>query len=518
MTSGLAAAAALAGLLAVVFVVLWLGRGRRVSELSRQLEQIAASQQQTLQEELAKRVRSESARLAKEVEARRAEVTRREEETTRRQAETTEQRLRLEEQAAALDARAENLAERAGQLDARGKALEQRAQALEQTEAEVRARLEQVAGLTAEQAKARLLAAAEEEVRGDIARMVQRADETARSESEEKAREALLRAMSTLRGSTVGEGTITVVTLPSDEMKGRVIGREGRNIRALEQATGVDLLVDDTPRAILLSSWDSQRRAIAARALHKLVEDGRIHPARIEEVVDKTRQEVDEEARERGEKLCFELQLTGLHDRLILLLGRLDFITDHGQHLLQRAREVAQIAGSLADELRLGSEPLRRAGVLHEIARADKVTLSTHWAIASADLATRFGELPAVVNPIRALAAPPDAPRTPHGVILNTARRVSLSRPGARSENLQRFMDRQEAIEKLALAIDGVQTAVAVRAGRELRVHLRADALADDQAHLVARDLAKQIEKQVDYPGQIRVTVIRETRAVSFAV
>ncbi len=517
MTLWIAAFAA-AVVVAAVLAALLAGRHRHAAGLQERLRELEASTERTVKDSVTQRLRQEEARLTKDIDSRRTELARREEELSRGQAELAESRLKSEEQAAALDAKAEVLAERAGQFDTRARELEQKTAALEQAESAVRARLEEVAGLTTDQARQRLMDEAEREVQADVARMVQRADEAARRESEDKAREATLRALSTLRGSVVAEGTITVVTLPSDEMKGRVIGREGRNIRALELATGVDLLVDDTPRAILLSSWDPLRRAVASRSLAKLVEDGRIHPARIEEVVDKTRQEVDEESRERGERVCFDLGLAGVHDRLILLLGRLDFMRDHGQNLLQRGREVAQLSGAIADELRVASDTLRRAGLLHEVARADQTPLLTHWAIASADLATRFGEKPAVAATIRALASPPDAPRTPEGVILNTARRLSLSRPGARNENLQRFMDRQQEIEALALARDGVEIAVAVRAGRELRVHLRADAVPDDGAHLMARELARAIEKRVDYPGQVRVTVIRETRAVSFAV
>lgn len=512
------AALAAAVVAAVVLALVAWRRGRVVAHWRERLRETEAASERTIQEQLGRRLRQEEARLHAQHDARSAALTTREEELARGQTALGESRLKAEEQAAGLDARAETLAERAGQLDARTRELAKRAEELDGAHAAVRTRLEELAGLSTEQARQRLLEQARVEVEGDVARMIQRADESARREAEQKVREAILRSMSTLRGSVVGEGTITVVTLPSDEMKGRVIGREGRNIRSLEQATGVDLLVDDTPRAILLSSWDPLRRAIASRALSKLVEDGRIHPARIEEVVEKTRQELDEEARERGEKLCFDVGVTGLHDRLILLLGRLDFVRDHGANLMLRAREVAQLAGALGEELRIGPDALRRAGLLHEVARAESATLATHWALGSAELVTRFGEKPAVAAPIRALASPPDAPRTPDGVVLNTARRVVLARPGARDENLQRFIDRQNEIEGLALARPGVEIAVAVRAGRELRVHLRADSISDDGAHLMARELAREIEQRVDYPGQVRVTVVRETRAVSFAV
>lgn len=517
--AGLLGAAVLVAAVVVVVLAVLLARQRSASgALRRELEELQAHAERQVRSEVARRIKQEETRLTKEAEARRQELSRREQEVAKRHTDLSEQRVKLEELAASLDAKAENLTERSGQLDARSRELEARAQSVDQVLAAARAKLEQIAGLTTEQARKQVLDDAEKEVRGDVARMIQRADESARRDAEEKAREALLAAMTQVRAATISDGTITVVTLPSDEMKGRVIGREGRNIRAIEQATGVDVLVDETPRTILLAAWDPERRAIAARSLRKLVEDGRIHPARIEEVVEKTRAELDEESRERGEQACHELALSGVHDRLMLALGRLDFVRDHGQQLLQRAKEVAQIAGALGEELRVNPEALRRAGLLHEVARAEKQPLSTHWAIASADLVTRFGEQPPVAQAIRALASAPDAPRIALGVLLNTARRISLSRPGGRNDNLQRFLDRQREIESLALAREGVQTALAVRAGRELRVHLRADAVADDDAIIIARELALAIEQRVDYPGQVRVTVVRETRAVSFAV
>ncbi|MCU0225073.1 MAG: Rnase Y domain-containing protein [Acidobacteria bacterium] len=509
-----------AALVAVVALLAILA-ARRSRQLARQIErftQLELELERRVEEQVQRRVADEERRLRERIAQREAEAARRDEEISRRSAELADRRHKLEERGATLDAKAEELAERAGALDARSARLDEREARIAGAEDQIRNRLEEVAGLSAEQARERLLETVERELTGEVARHVARAEESARLTADERARELVLRAMAAVRGAVAVEGTISLVELPSDEMKGRVIGREGRNIRALEHTTGVDLLVDDTPRAILLSSWDPLRRTIAARSLQKLVEDGRIHPARIEEVVEKARAEADEEARERGEAIAFELGVTGLHERLVLLTGRLSFATDHGQSLLQRAREVALIAGELADEMRLSGDALRRAGLLHDVARADKVPLLQHPAIASADLATRFGEQPAVTHPIRLLAQPNDAPRTPEGVVLATARRIVVSRPGARNDNLQRHMDRLDEVEKLALAHEGIERAAAVRAGRELRVHVRAEATSDDQALLLARKLALEIEKAVDYPGQIRVIVIRETRAVSYAV
>lgn len=514
----LIAALALALLAALFFGVAWARKTRQVTELIARQARLESERDKFVREEVKRRSEREHERLHREVEEYRVELDRREGELDARQQRLNDLRGRLDERAASLDGRAEEMAERTGEIDGREREISAREEELSHEEERVRAKLEEVAGLSAEDARKRLLEQVEGEIQGEVSRLLHKADEQARSGAEELTREMVLESMATLRGSVVGEGTVSVVMLPSDEMKGRVIGREGRNIRALEQATGVDLLVDDTPEAILLSSWDPLRRTIATRALRQLVEDGRIHPARIEEVVEKTREEADEEARDRGEQLAFEVGATGLDERLIKLLGRLSFFLDEGQSYFDRAREVALVAGAIADEMRLDGDALRRAGLLHEIARADKTPMKGHFAAASADLATRLGEGSAVTDPIRALAQPPDAPRTPQGVILVTARRMSLSRPGARRDNLQGFVDRQSRVEEIALAREGVDKAFAVRAGRELRVHVRADAFSDDKTLALARDVAREIEQRVDYPGQIRVLVLRETRAVSYAV
>lgn len=507
--------------LVIIVAVLAVFAVRRSRQLVQQIErlgQLELELERKVEQQVGRRLLEEEKRLREQAAQQEAALARKEEDLARRTSEIGDRRHKLEERGAQLDAKAEELAERAGALDARSARLDERESRVAGGEDEIRRGLEEVAGLSADEARQRLLERLQDELQGEMARHVTRAEETARLSADERARELVLRSIAAVRGSVTAEGTISIVELPSDEMKGRVIGREGRNIRALEHTTGVDFLVDDTPRAILLSSWDPLRRTIAARALQKLVEDGRIHPARIEEVLDKAREEADEESRERGEAVAFELGVTGLHERLVLLLGRLSFVIDHGQNLLQRAREVALIAGELADELRFSGDTLRRAGLLHDVARADKVPLLQHPALASAELATRFGENAAVMHPIRLLAQPNDAPRTPEGVVLATARRIVVSRPGARDENLQRHIDRLEEVERIALAHEAVERAAAVRAGRELRVHARAEQLSDEQALLLARRLALEIEKKIDYPGQIRVVVIRETRAVSYAV
>ncbi|UCF66139.1 MAG: DUF3552 domain-containing protein [Acidobacteriota bacterium] len=500
--------------LAVAVVRLRSGHRRARRELSR----LSAELESRTRERVARQVQRERQRLERQVKRRQRELGRQEAELGRRRSALAERRVKLEERAAKLDGRAEELTERAGELEDRSRALESREHLLEQSEERLRDKLEEIAGLTTEQARSRLLGEIEEEIESDVARMTHKADRDGRVRADKIARELVLRAMSTLRGNVATEGTVSVVKLPSDEMKGRIIGREGRNIRALELVTGVDLLVDDTPRAIVLSSWDPLRRTIAARALEKLVEDGRIHPARIEEVLEKTREEVDDEARQRGEDASFQLGIAGLHERLVLLLGRLSFVTDQGRTLLQRAVEVGQLVGAIAEELTLGGAALRRAGLLHEIARAEGKPMLAHPAVASADLAARYGEPSEVTEPIRALAQPSDAPRRSDAVLLVTARRLVLARPGARNQNLQRHMDRLHEVEKLACQRDGVDRALAVRAGKQLRVHVRADQCSDDEAQLMARELAREIEKRIEFPGTLRVVVLRETRAISYAV
>ncbi len=519
MTVYILAGAVVALAVALLVALLAAGRaGQRVREAVNRLAEVETQRDAHVREEIARQVGDETRRLESAWSARSAQLDAQAQELSARQAEIAERRRGLEERAAALDPRADDLAERAGALDARATASDDRERRIASAEDELRRQLEHIAQLSTEDARALLLGQVEKDLANDIARLTQKAANQARGAAEQTARDAVVAAMSTLRGAVAGEGTVAVLTLPSDEMKGRIIGREGRNIRSLEHATGVDLLVDDTPRAIMLSSWDPLRRTIATRALKSLVEDGRIHPARIEEVVERTREEVDTEARERGEAAAFELGVNGLHERLVLLLGRLSFVNDHGHNLLQRARDVALLGGAIADEMRIGGDVLRRAGLLHEVARADKTPMLAPSPIASADLATRFGEAAAVAATIRALAQPPDAPRTPHGVVMTTARRFVLARPGARDDNLQRHMDRLADVEKIALEHEGVERAVAVRAGREIRVHLRADGIADENTIVLARNLAREIEQRIDFPGQIRVLVIRETRAVSYAV
>ena len=518
MTSIAYILAAAAFFAAFLFALSARRQAQRADALARSLENAEVEHAADLEARATSRLEKEREQWESERRRRIDEVAKREREIAKRQAEVTKRRDQLEERAAALDGRAEELAENSRALDLRISKTAEREKRLAQSEDMLRRKLEEVAGLSSDDARNRLLAEVSTEIEGEVSRLVGKAEKAARAEIDERITNLALNALSRVRGSVVGEGTIAVVRLPSDEMKGRIIGREGRNIRSIENATGVDLLIDDTPGAIVLSSWDPLRRAVAVKAVENLVEDGRIHPARIEEVVEKTRREVDDIARERGESLCYELGVSGFSARLVLLLGKLDFITEGGQTLLDRARSVAWIAGAIADELRISGDRLRRAGLLHEIARAEEDGRPGHSAVLSADLVQRLGESAEVSQAIRTLAQAPDAPRTPDGLILATARRMAISRPGARKENLQRHMDRLSDVEEIARRSEGVTDAVVVRAGREMRVHVRAADVSDETTTLLARRLAREVEEKIDYPGQIRILVIRETRAITYAV
>lgn len=381
---------------------------------------------------------------------------------------------------------------------------------------EARVALERIAGLTAEQARAELLQSLEDETRKQAAKTARRIEEEARETAHQAALRMVVQAAQRLSMREIAESTIAFIELPSDDLKGRIIGREGRNIRALEQATGIDVVVDDTPRAILVSSFDPIRREIAKASIARLVEDGRIHPARIEEVVAKVRSEFDTLVDEAGAQAAFALGVVELHPRLVRLLGRCKFRFHHGQNLLQHAQEVAWIAGYMAEEMGARADVARRAGLLHEIGRAEEAGGGNTLEIA-ADLAAKFGEADDVAHAIRALEHGVE-PRIVESLLLRIANRVSENRPGARKENLDIFLERLRRLEAIALGFPGVAQAFAVKAGKELRVIVDAAATTDDRAHDLSRDIARAIERDLDYTGQIRVSVVRETRAVQYAV
>jgi ribonuclease Y len=376
--------------------------------------------------------------------------------------------------------------------------------------------LQRVAGLTAEEARAQLLATVEAEVRDDVAHLIRRIEAEARDESERRARDVLALAIQRCASEHTAEVTVSVVPLPNEEMKGRIIGREGRNIRALENLTGVDLIIDDTPEAVTISSFDPVRREVARLALEKLMADGRIHPGRIEEIVEKARRELDDLVREAGEQAAFEANVHGLHPEELVVLGRLKFRHSYGQNLLRHSVEVALLAGLLATHLGADPKLARRAGLLHDIGKAlTHEVEGTHVEI-GADLARRYHEPPEVLNAIGYHHGEEEAACL-EAVLVAAADAISASRPGARKETVEMYIKRLQGLEQLATSFPGVEKAYAIQAGREIRAIVRPTEVDDTGAATLARDLARKIEEELKYPGQIKVTVLRETRVVEYA-
>jgi len=382
--------------------------------------------------------------------------------------------------------------------------------------AEQNARLEQLAGMSASEAKELLLSTMEREIRADAARMVKRIDTEAREYADRKAKEIIALAIKRYASDYVAEQTVSVVPLPNEEMKGRIIGREGRNIRALEAATGVDIIIDDTPEAVILSAFNPVRREVARRSLERLITDGRIHPGRIEEIVDKVTQELEVNIREAGEGAAFDAGVHGLHPELIKLLGKLKYRTSYAQNVLQHSVEVCYLCGIMAAELGLNVKNAKRAGLLHDIGKAvDQEAEGVH-ALIGADLAKRYGESPKVVH-IIAAHHEDIQPENVLAVLVQAADTLSGARPGARREMLETYVKRLEDLEKVAMSFGGISKSYAIQAGREIRLIVESEKVNDEEAALLSREVAKKIEQDLTYPGQIKVTVIRETRSVEYA-
>ena len=381
---------------------------------------------------------------------------------------------------------------------------------------EQKRKLETIAGLTAEEAKRQLLAAMEGEARREAQLLAMRLEEEARETARVKAKEVLATTIQRLAPDYTVETAVSVVDLPSDDMKGRIIGREGRNIRALELHTGVDLIVDDTPEAVLISSYDPYRREIARQALQVLVADGRIHPARIEEVVEKVKKDMEQHLKDEGEKACFEVGVHGLHPELVKLVGRLKFRTSYGQNCLQHSKEVAWLAGMMAAEIRVDAKLAKRMGLLHDIGKALTHEQEGSHPELSLQVLTKYNESPKVIN--AALCGHENIkPETIEAVLVEAADGVSAARPGARRDVLESYIKRLAKLEEIALSYRGVEMCYAIQAGRELRVMTKADIVSDLDAHQLAKDITKRIEAEMQYPGHIKVVVIRETRAVEVA-
>ncbi len=471
---------------------LLLQEARREAEATRREAQIESREQSV-------RLRAE---IEEEVRERRAQIVKIEERVLSKEEE-------IDDKLTEITRREQGIADRETHLKQLQDELKQA------KEAELR-ELERISGLTANEAKAQVLEQSRELVRHDLARQVRQMEEEAATEAKRRARNLVADALQRVAASHAAETTVTLLELPSDDMKGRIIGREGRNIRALEHLTGVDIIIDDTPNAVVLSSFDGIRREVARLTLAKLIEDGRIHPSRIEEMYYQSKAELDEHVRQAGEQAVFEANCGEFNEELVRILGRLRYRTSYGQNVLKHTLEVVQLAGIMAAELGASVKTARRASLLHDLGKAMTHEVEGSHASISAQYARRYGESQAVVHAIEAHHYEVQ-PQTVEAVLLIAADAISASRPGARGESLENYIRRLESLEELAAQKPGVEKVYALQAGREIRVIVKPEEIDDDAAVLLSYEIAREIESQLEYPGQIKVTVIRESRAIEFA-
>jgi ribonucrease Y len=481
-------------------------RTARAAEQADRLVKDAEKQAETLKKESLLEAKDEIFKLKQESET----------ENKERRKEIQALESRLSDREASIDRRAESLDKREHQLSSQAGQIAKTEKDLEDLIAEERDRLEHLAGMTADQARQELLARVQDDVKRDAATYIRESESRAREEADKRARNIVGIAIQRVAADHTAESTVSVVHIPSDDMKGRIIGREGRNIRAFEQMTGINLIIDDTPEAVILSSFDPVRREIGRITLETLIADGRIHPARIEEMFNKAETLVSQQIHEAGEQAAFESGIHGLHPELVRTLGRLKFRTSYGQNVLKHSLEVSHLAGVMAAELGVDVTLAKRAGLLHDLGKAIDHEIEGPHATIGADLARRMNEPKSIVHAIEAHHGDVE-PNTVEAVLVQAGDAISAGRPGARRETLESYIKRLEKLEAVANSHKGVEKTYAMQAGREVRVMVKPEQISDADATVLARDIAKQIEDELEYPGQIRVMVIRESRAVDYA-
>ena len=509
------AAASAAGLV----LGIWWGRRAlkgKLREAERQASEIlkeAERQAEIKRKEASLQAKEEAYRIKAEVER---EMAQKREELLRLEKRLQQRENNIDKRVDLLDAKEAELERKEGELKAREQRVQEKERQYEELLQEERQRLEHLSGVTAEEAKKLLMERMEEEAKYEAAKRIKEIEDELREQATKRAQEIIALAVQRYAGEYVAEKTVSLVNLPAEEMKGRIIGREGRNIRAFEAATGVDLIIDDTPEAVIVSSFNPVRREVARLALERLVSDGRIHPTRIEEVVSQVEEEIEQSIKEAGNQAAFDLGIHDLHPELIKLVGRLRYRTSYGQNVYQHSLEVAFLCGIMAAELNLNVKQAKRAGLLHDIGKAVDHEVEGGHAAIGAELARKYGESEEI---IRAIAAHHDEPSPDNllAVLVQAADALSGARPGARREMYETYVKRLQDLERIGRSFPGVEKAYAIQAGREVRVIVYSDRVSDEEALMLSREVAKKIEKELHYPGQIKVTVIREVRAVDYA-